>query len=115
MPSLVGDLGLCAVDPDPGGGQCGDGTVCDSGGNQWQADCDEQGCRCKYNGKELCSCAFDMSPCAGASPDDCCAILNSSGCCPYPWLNHPGCKHTGDSCTLNAECCSYDCGGTCAP
>jgi hypothetical protein len=111
-PALVGDLDSCAAP----GGNCGDATVCDAGGNKWQAKCTEEGCACNYNDQQLCACAFDVSPCAGAAPDDCCALLNQSGCCPYPWLNHPGCKGTGQPCTQNADCCAYLCSdGTCDP
>lgn len=115
-PDLVGDLNGCPAGTAPGGPSCGDATVCDSAVNRWQADCTEAGCSCKYNDEELCACAFDTSPCAGVAPDDCCAFLNGAGCCPYPWLNHPACKRTGDPCTRNADCCAYLCtDGTCDP
>ncbi|APR82580.1 Hypothetical protein A7982_07929 [Minicystis rosea] len=101
--------------PPPDPAFCNDWTLCDSGGHQWRAQCNESGCHCLVDDHELCACTFEAPPCGGAG---CCdAFLGVGGsCCPYPWLRHDGCTPVGADCTTNVECCNYLCtDGLCQP
>ncbi len=58
---------------------------------------------------EAAACVPDFQPCTGASV--CC--VGSSVCNPASLVCEKACLGVGSVCTLNGDCCSGLCGGTC--
>jgi hypothetical protein len=112
-PDVVGEIESCPE----ADGSCGGGSLCDEADNRWTADCTKEGCKCLFNGEEICACTFEEQVCFDSQDTlECCAALNEIGCCPHPWIQFPGCKAVGESCAHNDECCTYLCtDGGCEP
>lgn len=73
-PTPVGSLEFCSGTQGSGAGDVSCATIsCDQDDNTWEADCNGQGCRCKYNGLTECTCASD-NQCGGGQ-----------SCCPAPF------------------------------
>ena len=60
-----------------GGGVMCDDLYGDQAGHEWESDCTQDGCNCKYDYNTACSCTFP-------NHDGC----NHNTCCPYPWGPH---------------------------
>lgn len=67
-PDPVGTLGLCTgtTSAGPGMPTACESSVCDSGGNTWTSLCDDDGCQCRFNGQQRCTCV------GGSCGDSCC-------------------------------------------
>ncbi len=71
---MAGSGGSTGSESGSGGG--GDGctiSVCDAQDHDWIAECDDQGCKCKVDGKKLCECKY-------ATPHTMCDP--GGNCCP---------------------------------
>jgi len=60
-----------------GGGVICDDLYGDQADHEWESDCTQDGCDCKYDYVTACSCTFP-------NHDGC----NHNTCCPYPWGPH---------------------------
>ncbi len=81
-PMPVGAVHLCNGSGGSGGASSssGDGgsagscdlSLCDTKNHKWTAQCDKEGCKCKFDSQQLCECSYPTSHTKCDPIDSCC-------------------------------------------